>query len=200
MRRPLSEPSGGGRYWVRTSDLFGVNEARYHCANRPKSRLGDAHHIPSSAPSCAPIDVITRSALHRFPLDCTACNPCNPPGTYVYAASCTPSKSFLRTHRRDHRERITQVPFGLHCLQPVQSTRNLRIRSFLHPIGRRPCTPGRSARTSLGAAVPQGGPPVPQWPPPAPQGGPPAPRWPAPHPSGRRRHIARRPTGMSLVS
>src|SRR5689334_20719436 len=25
----------GGRYWVRTSDLFGVNEARYHCANRP---------------------------------------------------------------------------------------------------------------------------------------------------------------------
>ena len=27
----------GGRYWVRTSDLFGVNEARYHCANRPCS-------------------------------------------------------------------------------------------------------------------------------------------------------------------
>jgi hypothetical protein len=27
--------SCGGRYWVRTSDLFGVNEARYHCANRP---------------------------------------------------------------------------------------------------------------------------------------------------------------------
>lgn|GEM_PF-5158030 len=27
--------SVGGRYWVRTSDLFGVNEARYHCANRP---------------------------------------------------------------------------------------------------------------------------------------------------------------------
>src|SRR6478736_10416673 len=27
----------GGRYWVRTSDLFGVNEARYHCANRPSS-------------------------------------------------------------------------------------------------------------------------------------------------------------------
>ena len=26
-----------GRYWVRTSDLFGVNEARYHCANRPKT-------------------------------------------------------------------------------------------------------------------------------------------------------------------
>src|SRR5690349_6559861 len=26
----------GGRYWVRTSDLFGVNEARYHCANRPE--------------------------------------------------------------------------------------------------------------------------------------------------------------------
>ena len=29
-------PNGGGRYWVRTSDLFGVNEARYHCANRPR--------------------------------------------------------------------------------------------------------------------------------------------------------------------
>ena len=24
-----------GRYWVRTSDLFRVKEARYHCANRP---------------------------------------------------------------------------------------------------------------------------------------------------------------------
>src|SRR5680860_905933 len=29
----------GGRYWVRTSDLFGVNEARYHCANRPGARV-----------------------------------------------------------------------------------------------------------------------------------------------------------------
>ena len=29
----------GGRYWVRTSDLFGVNEARYHCANRPGGDL-----------------------------------------------------------------------------------------------------------------------------------------------------------------
>ena len=26
----------GGRYWVRTSDLFRVKEARYHCANRPE--------------------------------------------------------------------------------------------------------------------------------------------------------------------
>ena len=24
-----------GRYWDRTSDLFRVKEARYHCANRP---------------------------------------------------------------------------------------------------------------------------------------------------------------------
>ncbi len=24
-----------GRYWFRTSDLFRVKEARYHCANRP---------------------------------------------------------------------------------------------------------------------------------------------------------------------
>ena len=30
----------GGRYWVRTSDLFGVNEARYHCANRPGAPKG----------------------------------------------------------------------------------------------------------------------------------------------------------------
>ena len=28
--------SCGGRYWDRTSDLFGVNEARYRCANRPR--------------------------------------------------------------------------------------------------------------------------------------------------------------------
>ena len=29
------EQNVGGRYWVRTSDLFRVREARYHCANRP---------------------------------------------------------------------------------------------------------------------------------------------------------------------
>ena len=29
----------GGRYWVRTSDLFRVREARYHCANRPSPAL-----------------------------------------------------------------------------------------------------------------------------------------------------------------
>ena len=28
----------GGRYWVRTSDLFRVREARYRCANRPRWR------------------------------------------------------------------------------------------------------------------------------------------------------------------
>ncbi len=32
----------GGRYWVRTSDLFGVNEARYHCANRPEPACAGA--------------------------------------------------------------------------------------------------------------------------------------------------------------
>src|SRR3954463_16555047 len=33
---PLGRASlAGGRYWVRTSDLFRVREARYHCANRP---------------------------------------------------------------------------------------------------------------------------------------------------------------------
>ena len=30
----------GGRYWVRTSDLFRVKEARYHCANRPRDTQG----------------------------------------------------------------------------------------------------------------------------------------------------------------
>ena len=40
VRAVVSRPSLliGGRYWVRTSDLFGVNEARYHCANRPGAR------------------------------------------------------------------------------------------------------------------------------------------------------------------
>jgi hypothetical protein len=33
--RRLTCGNVSGRYWVRTSDLFGVNEARYHCANRP---------------------------------------------------------------------------------------------------------------------------------------------------------------------
>ncbi len=67
-RRPVFQ---GGRYWVRTSDLFGVNEARYHCANRPvvlhrtcgaperlahpggrfTSRGGRAPSRPGSAPS-----------------------------------------------------------------------------------------------------------------------------------------------------
>ena len=42
----------GGRYWVRTSDLFGVNEARYHCANRPLSCGGNSN-------ACAP------AASHR---------------------------------------------------------------------------------------------------------------------------------------
>ena len=40
----------GGRYWVRTSDLFGVNEARYHCANRPRV-LGDSADRPKLAHS-----------------------------------------------------------------------------------------------------------------------------------------------------
>ncbi len=45
----------GGRYWVRTSDLFGVNEARYHCANRPCGALRNISacpgrtHIPGSS-------------------------------------------------------------------------------------------------------------------------------------------------------
>jgi hypothetical protein len=35
VKRPSRAVMLGGRYWVRTSDLFRVKEARYHCANRP---------------------------------------------------------------------------------------------------------------------------------------------------------------------
>ncbi len=51
----LTRLDTGGRYWVRTSDLFGVNEARYHCANRPLERRppylsdGGAHDDPRGA-------------------------------------------------------------------------------------------------------------------------------------------------------
>ena len=45
---PLTRAFAGGRYWVRTSDLFGVNEARYHCANRPRrAPQGVENHISS---------------------------------------------------------------------------------------------------------------------------------------------------------
>src|SRR4051812_5114670 len=42
-------PGAGGRYWVRNSDLFGVNEARYHCANRPLLRPPMLAHQPRSS-------------------------------------------------------------------------------------------------------------------------------------------------------
>ena len=34
--------SGGGRCGVRTRDPFGVNEVRYHCANRPGETMPEA--------------------------------------------------------------------------------------------------------------------------------------------------------------
>ena len=46
----------GGRYWVRTSDLFGVNEARYCCANRQLERrppyltTTECHSVDRSLP------------------------------------------------------------------------------------------------------------------------------------------------------
>jgi hypothetical protein len=42
---PLPEPASDlvGRYWDRTSDLFGVNEARSRCANRPSAMNSVAH-------------------------------------------------------------------------------------------------------------------------------------------------------------
>ena len=39
-KRPPVTRGFGGRYWVRTSDLFRVKEARYHCANRPLVKRG----------------------------------------------------------------------------------------------------------------------------------------------------------------
>ncbi len=38
---PERSDAAGGRYWVRTSDLFRVKEARYHCANRPDVRVDE---------------------------------------------------------------------------------------------------------------------------------------------------------------
>lgn len=41
----------GGRYWIRTSDPFGVNEVRYRCANRPlrEETLATTGRIAKSA-------------------------------------------------------------------------------------------------------------------------------------------------------
>jgi hypothetical protein len=57
--RPLTCNFSGGRYWVRTSDLFGVNEARYHCANRPGShRAGLARGaVRDSSASPGPVHI-----------------------------------------------------------------------------------------------------------------------------------------------
>src|SRR5215203_2627654 len=49
------EVGNGGRYWVRTSDLFGVNEARYHCANRPQTRCASTTLSHPVRPKCAEI-------------------------------------------------------------------------------------------------------------------------------------------------
>ena len=39
-----------GRYWFRTSDLFRVKEARYHCANRPDGLLTYHRCLPGFKP------------------------------------------------------------------------------------------------------------------------------------------------------
>ena len=38
----------GGRYWVRTSDLSGVNGTRYHCANRPRNKHACVPDVPQT--------------------------------------------------------------------------------------------------------------------------------------------------------
>lgn len=52
----------GGRTWVRTKDLFGVNEARYHCANRPGASKTLTHRLPGHEPGRLGIDVLGRLA------------------------------------------------------------------------------------------------------------------------------------------
>jgi hypothetical protein len=42
----------GGRCWVRTSDLLGVNEARFHCANRPRGGGGNRTRVQGFAGPC----------------------------------------------------------------------------------------------------------------------------------------------------
>ena len=41
-----------GRCWVRTSDLLGVNEARSHCANRPRGGGGNRTRVQGFAGPC----------------------------------------------------------------------------------------------------------------------------------------------------
>jgi hypothetical protein len=66
-KRPLTCCFTGGRYWVRTSDLFGVNEARYHCANRPL--CGAAETVPHARASLLCRACSRRSAANvRFGL------------------------------------------------------------------------------------------------------------------------------------
>jgi hypothetical protein len=57
-KQPLTCMFSCGRYWVRTSDLFGVNEARYHCANRPASvrRKTIAQEPSGASQDCKPVD------------------------------------------------------------------------------------------------------------------------------------------------
>src|SRR5690606_16160037 len=57
-KEAVSWDFAGGRYWDRTSDLFGVNEARSRCANRPRR----SHTVPD-ARAC-PHPGMTVSACH----------------------------------------------------------------------------------------------------------------------------------------
>src|SRR6476619_2424901 len=54
----------GGRYWVRTSDLFGVNEARYHCANRPHLRTAGVPAVRSQTLAYGPRRFTFREPRH----------------------------------------------------------------------------------------------------------------------------------------
>jgi hypothetical protein len=89
--------SSGGRYWVRTSDLFGVNEARYHCANRPRShRSGLARGaVRDFSASPVPVHIPPRTHVTTRPLRRPPADPEGPPrssagssGSGASAATC----------------------------------------------------------------------------------------------------------------
>ena len=71
----------GGRYWVRTSDLFRVREARYRCANRPRSVLLSCgwRWVRDSNPCariCSPLPLLSANPPRGWVLPCgKACDP-----------------------------------------------------------------------------------------------------------------------------
>ena len=64
------------RYWVRTSDLFGVNEARYHCANRAQHSI----HLRDATPG-SQFDTLQGLVMHNTVTISTPHGPISHQGT-----------------------------------------------------------------------------------------------------------------------